>query len=85
VTDIERRMLRELAKLDGQPSGPGSLGATLWGEQNEGSRKPQAFARGAGKVLNRLRRRGQVDWVRRAESWGWIITAVGREALAEKE
>ena len=79
MTDIERRMLEELRDRDGAPIGPGYLGTQLWDNANQ--RKPQAFARPAGRVLNRLKRQGYAAWIQTETGWGWIITSAGERAL----
>jgi hypothetical protein len=63
-----------------------SLGASLWRHGYQGGRKPQAYARPAGKVLRRLERLGLVLYkYRKHGSFLWCLTEKGRvyvEALA---
>jgi hypothetical protein len=82
MTDIERRMLNLLDPET--PCRPGWLGSELWADTSEVARMPQAYARPAGKVLNKLRKRGWANWVRRYDDWGWIITASGLLRLARE-
>lgn len=67
-----------LLVLDDQPSGPGYIGNMVWGN---GYRKPQSYARTAGKVLNALRAKGLAEWGG-GNDWGWVLTMAG-EKLAE--
>jgi hypothetical protein len=82
MTDIEHRMLKLLDPET--PCRPGWLGSELWADTSEVARMPQAYARPAGNVLNRLDNRGWASWVRRSDDWGWIITSAGLRRLARE-
>lgn len=64
---------------------PGYFGTLLWPETK---RPTWAFARPAGRVLNRLKAEGFAEWLAtgpaRRERWGWQITQAGRCALADQ-
>lgn len=79
MTEVERKMLQLLDPE--RPTKPGYLGATLWADTSKVARVPQAYARPAGKVLNRLQKRGWAEWVRQPDDWGWIITRAGQLRL----
>ena len=83
MTDIEHQMLKLLDP--DRPTKPGWLGATLWSDKHEYRPPPQAFARPAGKILNRLKQRGWSIWVRQPHDWGWIITSAGQRRLAQEQ
>lgn len=62
---------------------PGYVGQGIWGKGKY--RKPQAYARIAGKIFNALKTHGLVDYVMQNEFLRWRITETGvrfyREAL----
>lgn len=89
LTDAQVKVLEVLRKekedLHDRVLGPGGIGAEIWGQPY---RKPQAYARIAGKVLNALRKKGLADW--RSEvclhpdpQYGWMITFNGLKAMEE--
>jgi hypothetical protein len=53
---------------------PGSIGVEIWGD---GYRKPQAYARTAGKVLNTLSKNGLVITKLRLGYIAWYLTSTG--------
>ena len=57
---------------------PGDVGCQLWGKKY---RQPQHYARPAGKLLNRLKALGMVEWTEHWKSWGWCLTHKGRETV----
>lgn len=75
LSEAQRKVL---LILDDRPAGPGYIGNMIWGN---GYRKPQAYARTAGKVLNALREKSLAIWYpgeRGANSgWGWVLTDAG--------
>ena len=81
ISAFDLRALRLLATFN-RLIRPGWFGSCLWVET---SRPTWAFARPAGKVLNRLKVAGLAEW--RSESkkfFGWQITSRGRVFLASK-
>lgn len=87
LTEAQIKVLRvlheEKMELHDRVLGPGYIGAEIWGTPH---RKPQAYARTAGKILNALRKKNLVDW--RSEEfptrdYGWVITFDGLKALKE--
>lgn len=72
MTPAERRMLEFLGKSDGMSAG--AIGASIYCS----GRMPQAYARPATNVLNRLARQGFV--ARRSRGY-WFITWDGFHAL----
>ena len=89
LTEAQIKVLEVLRKekedLHDRVLGPGYIGAEIWGQPY---RKPQAYARIAGKVLIALRKKGLADW--RSEiclhpdpQYGWTITFDGLKALKE--
>jgi len=65
--------------------GPGYIGDTVWGK----NRKPQAYARTAGKVLNALQEKRLVSYsvvnYGFHKDWGWSITSEGIKKFEEIE
>lgn len=87
-TDAERRVLTVLARFgSNRLLGPGTIGGQIWGSPH---RKPQDYARTAGRILNRLRDRGLVEWTSfrgfegEAQDWGWRLSARGRETFGKE-
>ena len=70
-----------LLVLDNIPAGPGYIGNRVWGN---GYRKPQSYARTAGKVLNALREKFLVIWFPGSAGMleGWILTRAGARVKA---
>ncbi len=71
LTEAERRFL-EYLKLG--PATCATIGDALWGKHG---RKPQVYARAAGKVLRELYYRGLGNRVGNT----WTLDALGRRAL----
>jgi hypothetical protein len=77
LTESDVRALKLLVTFTGLVR-PGSFGDEMWGTRTS-RRKPQAFARSAGRVLNRLCAAGLARW--RNESTGSNV--FGYEATPE--
>jgi hypothetical protein len=76
LTEIERRALAAVRELE--PTTCSSLGSRLWGSGRGQSSCP--FARQAGSILQRLRRRGYVETTRPigATVTHWQLTEKGK-------
>jgi hypothetical protein len=89
LTEAQVKVLRilyeEKVDLHDRVLGPGYIGARIWGKSY---RKPQAYARTAGRVLNALREKGLADWrseitVLAEPDYGWTITFEGKKIMEE--
>jgi len=91
MTAADRRALGLLVSLPGLVR-PGYFGECLWGKADQGLRNgyhgsncSAPYARQAGKVLNRLRASGYVEWIVEGEGkgrcWGWRATPAGRREV----
>jgi hypothetical protein len=87
-TESDARALRLLVKLtaNGSLVRPGYFGTEFWAESKSAKhRRPQHFARAAGRLLNRLKKAGMAEWTAsgqgQIEDWGWRATAEGKCAV----
>ena len=83
-SDVEWRLLVLLGGVsDGRASRPGNLGIEIWSRKPDTPhRKPQHYARSAGKALRSLERRGYAECRSdRGGEFGWMITAAGLAAI----
>ena len=78
LTVFEERALALLVEQT-RLVGPGWFGSELWPDTR---RTTSAFARPAGRVLNRLRKLGLAEYTAegpdRRSQWGWRATPAGR-------
>jgi hypothetical protein len=70
LSDVERRILNELSCA--RPLRPGYIGAGVWGGSHV-FRKPQSYARAAGKILKSLEKKGYARFVvLKRGDFGWV-------------
>lgn len=90
IEDRHARMTKGDAKMlalltEDQPQRASELGTQLWGK---GHRKPQSYARPAGRVLARLSGMGYARSVVVPGDWSyvaWVCTADGTKEKARKQ
>lgn len=92
LSEAQKKVLRYMRRFhETILLGPGTVGMdALASEESRRFRKPQAFARVGGKVLNALKKKSLVEYVvdrclldNRHDYWGWRLTLRGRRAAEE--
>ena len=93
LTEAQKKVLLHMAQYkDTMLLGPGGIGAGALAKPDSVQRKPQAYARVAGKVLNALQKKGLVGYVTDRDliydlpgDWGWQLSVAGRALVKELE
>jgi hypothetical protein len=83
MTKIDETILKAIEQLQKSPKTCSNLGVMLWGKAH---RKPQSYARPAGRLLHEMKRRGLVvQYYDGRHFFLWKLTAAGMAKVSRKD